>query len=101
MRLTESIRTAEKKGLANVRRRMDRAREEWSDMERRIRQKMRVYPQTLRSRFGADHDSGSELEKQELPDPTRVTAAAVPGSRPIISINGEDVPEHELDRKAS
>lgn len=98
MRLTENIRTVERKGLANVRRKVDRAREEWSDVERRIRQKMRVYPQKLRSRFVAGHESGSE---QESPDSTMAAAAAMPGSKPIISINGQDVPEHEIDKKAS
>ena len=98
MRLTENVHTAERKGLANVRRKMDRAKEEWSDVERRIRQKMRVYPQKLRSRFVAGHDSGLE---QESSDTTMAAAAAMPGSKPIISINGEDVPEHEIDKKAS
>lgn len=98
MRLTENIRTAERKGLANVRRKIDRAREEWSDVERRIRQRMRVYPQKLRSRFGAAHESEPD---QETSDSTMTTAASAPGSRPIISINGEDVPEHEIEKKAS
>lgn len=96
MRLTENIRTAERKGLANVRRKMDRAREEWSDVERRIRQKMRVYPQKLRSRFGAVHEPGFE---QESSDSTMAAAAAMPNPKPIISINGEDVPEHEIGKK--
>lgn len=98
MRLTENIRTAERKGLANVRRKIDRAREEWSDVERRIRQKMRVYPQKLRSRLVAGHEPALE---QESSDSTMAAAAAAPGAKPIISINGEDVPEHEIDRKAS
>ena len=95
MRLTENIRTAERKGLANVRRKMDRAREEWSDVERRIRQKMRVYPQKLRSRFVAGPEPGFEQEPAES---TMATAAAADSSRPIISINGEDVPEHQIDK---
>lgn len=97
MRLTENVHTAERKGLANVRRKMDRAKEEWSDVERRIRQKMRVYPQKLRSRFVAGHDSGLEQESSD----TTMAAAAASGTKPIISINGEDVPEHEVGKKAS
>ena len=95
MRLTENIRTAERKSLASMRQKMDRAKQEWGDVERRIRQKMRVYPQKLRSRFVAGHEAGPE---QELVDSTKAATVAEHGPRPIISINGADVPEHEIEK---
>ena len=94
MRLMENLLTAERKGLADVRRKMDRAREEWGDAERRIRQKMRVYPQKLRSRFVAAHEAGLEQESDSPP----TTTPAAHSSKPIISVNGEDLPEHELEK---
>lgn len=45
MRLLDTLRNAEKKGMSSVRKQVERAREEWNDMERRIRQRMRIYPQ--------------------------------------------------------
>lgn len=97
MRLIDNLRNAEKLGLANVRRHMDRAKDEWSDVERRIRQRMRVYPQKLRNRIKGAPESGAEPEKVD----TTLAAAASQGSKPIISINGQDVPEQELERKVS
>ena len=94
MRLIDNLRNAEKRGLANVRRQMDRAKDEWSDVERSIRQRMRIYPQKLRNRIKAGPESGPEPEKD-----TTLAAAASQGSKPIISINGRDVPENELKEK--
>jgi hypothetical protein len=96
MRLIENLRNAEKRGLANVRRQMDRAKDEWADVERRIRQRMRIYPQRLRNRIKAV----SETPDAEKAD-TRLAAAASQGTKPIISINGHDVPENELKEKIS
>jgi translation initiation factor 4A len=45
MRLVDNLRKAEEKGVMHIRRSVDRAREEWADVERRIRQRMRIYPQ--------------------------------------------------------
>ena len=44
MRLVDNLRKAEEKGVMRIRRGVDRAREEWADVERRIRQRMRIYP---------------------------------------------------------
>lgn len=96
MRLIDNLRNAEKRGLANVRRQMDRAKDEWSDVERRIRQRMRVYPQKLRNRI-----KGAETTPDGEKADTTLAAAAPQGTRPIISINGRDVPENELKEKAS
>lgn len=97
MRLIDNLRNAEKLGLANVRRQMDRAKDEWSDMERRLRQRMRIYPQKLRTRIKGAPEPGVEPEKVD----TTLAAAASQGSKPIISINGQDVQENQLERKIS
>lgn len=44
MRLVDNLRKAEEKGVMRIRRGVERAREEWADVERRIRQRMRIYP---------------------------------------------------------
>jgi hypothetical protein len=95
MRLIDNLRNAERKSLANVRRHMDRAKEEWTDVERRIRQRMRVYPQKLRNKINAGMEPGTDAATTD----SRVAAAAAHSSKPIISINGEDVPEQEVQRK--
>jgi hypothetical protein len=97
MRLIDNLRNAEKRGLANVRRHMDRAKDEWSDVERRIRQKMRIYPQKLRNRIKAVSETGTESGQSDQ----TLVAAASQGTRPIISIHGQDVPPQELDKKIS
>jgi hypothetical protein len=45
MRLADNLRKVEEKSVSTIRRGMERAREEWADVERRIRQRMRIYPQ--------------------------------------------------------
>lgn len=94
MRLIENLRSAERKSLANVRRQMDRAKEEWEDVERRIRQRMRVYPQKLRNKINAGLEPGSDAASTNV----KLAAAAAHGSKPIISINGQDVPEHDVEK---
>ena len=98
MRLIDNLRNAEKKGLASVRRKMDRAKDEWSDVERRIRQRMRIYPQKLRQkmRMGEEAAPPSNLDTSAA-----AAAAAAPGAKPIISRDGRDAPEHESKEKAS
>jgi hypothetical protein len=96
MRLIDNLRNAEKRGLANVRRQMDRAKDEWGDVERRIRQRMRIYPQKLRNRIKGAAEATPDAEKA---DTTLVAAAQA--TKPIISINGRDVPETELKQKVS
>lgn len=95
MRLIENLRNAEKKGLANVRRHMDRAKDEWSDVERRIRQRMRVYPQKLRNRIKMGMDAGPESANADTS--LAAAAAAAAGTKPIISIHGQDVDEREIE----
>jgi hypothetical protein len=97
MRLLDNLRHAERKGVNAVRRGMERARDEWGDVERRIRQRMRVYPQKLKTSVMPDeadiehqgHLAGSGLD-------------AEPEQRkPIVSIHGHDVHEEELDKPAA
>ncbi len=95
MRLIDNLRNAERKSLANVRRQMDRAREEWTDVERRIRQRMRVYPQKLRNKINAGLDPGTDATATDA----KLAAAAAHGSKPIISIYGQDLPEHDAEKK--
>jgi hypothetical protein len=97
MRLIDNLRNAERKGLASVRRGVDRAKDEWGDVERRIRQRMRIYPQKLRQKM----KMSTEAAPPENLDASAAAAGAGPGAKPIISIEGRDVPEHEFDEKAS
>jgi len=53
MRLVDNLRKAEKKGATAIRRGVERAREEWADVERRLRQQMRIYPQKSRAMAAA------------------------------------------------
>ena len=94
MRLMDNLRSAERKSLANVRRHMDRAKEEWEDVERRIRQRMRVYPQKLRNKINAGVEPGTDAASTNA----KLAAAAAHGSKPIISINGQDVPERDMEK---
>ena len=98
MRLIDNIRDAEKRSLSSVRRKVERAREEWNDVERRIRQRMRLYPQKLRAKMGAR--PASEAEAQELESYPIDGSAENSKREPIISVNGRDVDEQELTKRA-
>ncbi|HEX2327616.1 MAG TPA: hypothetical protein VHN74_02750 [Candidatus Angelobacter sp.] len=97
MRLIENLRNAEGKGRSGLREGLERAREEWTDAERRIRQRMRVYPQKLKKlMIRSNPDIEGEAQS------SAAAAAAQPGGvaqRPIVSIHGEDVPETEFGEK--
>jgi hypothetical protein len=97
MRLIDNLRNAEKKSLASVRRQVDRAKDEWGDVERRIRQRMRIYPQKLRKKLGMVGETPTAPGKID----TGVAAAAAAGraTKPIISVHGRDVPEHDIEEK--
>ncbi|HEY3768226.1 MAG TPA: hypothetical protein VGN44_06105 [Candidatus Angelobacter sp.] len=64
MHLAENLRKAEEKSVSTIRRGMERAREEWQDVERRIRKRMRIYPQKQRAMAAA---AAPRLE-QDMPD---------------------------------
>ena len=85
MRLVENLRKAEEKSVMTLRRGVERAREEWADVERRIRQRMRIYPQKQNA-MAAVAASGFSLE-QDVPD----IAPQSGERRPIVSIHGKDL----------
>jgi hypothetical protein len=81
--------------MTSVRRQIVRAKEEWNDVERRIRQKMRLYPQKHRYRLA------EPVHESELSDITAQMASedtAESKTQPIISVNGRDVDEKELTK---
>ena len=98
MRLLDNLRSAEQKGVKAVRRSMARAREEWVDVERRIRQRMRIYPQKVRKNVlvsvRSDVEPGPDIPAQEPLANTEV-------SKPIISIHGRDIKDEDTDRPAA
>jgi hypothetical protein len=85
MRFVDNLRKAEEKSVNTIRRGVERAREEWADVERRIRQRMRIYPQKQRAMVAAAPAGPIGLE-HEVPgaenDETRT---------PIVSIHGQDL----------
>jgi hypothetical protein len=53
MRPAENLRKAEEKSVSTIRQGIERAREEWADVERKIRKRMRIYPQKARTMAAA------------------------------------------------
>jgi hypothetical protein len=89
VRLVDNLRKAEKKGAMTIRRGVERAREEWADVERRLRQRMRIYPQKSKA-MAAAAPGATALEVDEA-------AVDEPGPAdqrtPIISVDGRDLQE--------
>jgi hypothetical protein len=97
MRLLENLRSAEQRGVNAMRRGMVRAREEWEDVERRIRQRMRIYPQRLKKSVIAARppaELNPDIPKQEI-------LAESETLKPIVSVHGRDVKDEDLDRPAA
>lgn len=92
MRLFDNLRSAEKKSMQMMRQGMSRAHEEWGDVERLIRQRMRVYPQKTKKLAMAAIQSpvelGADVPAQEKPQDGEPR-------RPIISVHGRDVRDEE------
>src|SRR5947209_18155702 len=84
MRLVDNLRKAEKKGAMTIRRGVERAREEWADVERRMRQRMRIYPQKQRTATVGVAAMG--LDETAVPETNTVR-------KPIISVHGQDLKE--------
>jgi hypothetical protein len=103
MRLLENLRNAEQKSVKAMRQGMARAREEWGDMERRIRQRMRIYPRQLKKNAAITRPeiTEDELENpiQELPE--EKNASEAPTGRPIVSVHGQDVADEEFGKPAA
>jgi hypothetical protein len=85
MRLVDNLRKAEEKGVMRIRRGVDRAREEWADVERRIRQRMRIYPQKRKAAAAAAGTGLVNLD-QDVPE-----HSSDEPRKPIISIRGQDL----------
>jgi hypothetical protein len=85
MRLVENLRKAEEKSVMSIRRGVERAREEWADVERRIRQRMRIYPQKQRAMAAAASAGQLNLE-QDVPDSPNSAQRT-----PIVSVHGQDL----------
>jgi hypothetical protein len=83
MRLVDNLREAEEKGVMSIRRGVDRAREEWADVERRIRQRMRIYPQKQKA---AAAGTGPVNLDQDVAE-----HSSDEPRKPIISIRGQDL----------
>jgi hypothetical protein len=103
MRLLENLRKAEQKSVTAMRRGIGRAREEWGDVERRIRQRMRVYPQKLKRSALASRtmsDLQPDVPAQEASESVGGSVEAE-GRKPIVSIHGHDVKEGEFENPAA
>jgi hypothetical protein len=85
MRLVENLRKAEEKSVMSIRRGVERAREEWADVERRIRQRMRIYPQKQRA-MAAAASLGQLNQENDAPDSPNSAQRT-----PIISVHGQDL----------
>jgi len=85
MRLVDNLRKAEEKSVTSIRRGMERAREEWADVERRIRQRMRVYPQKQRAMAAA---VPGQFMEQDVPDTPQNSSEQ---RTPIVSVHGHDL----------
>jgi hypothetical protein len=102
MSLREKLRIVESKSAGSMRRGVERAKEEWADAERRIRQRMRVYPQKLRAMLASRAEQELEIDQSDTrlpvgghessPDPE----SGGESSNPIVSIHGRDLDEEEI-----
>jgi hypothetical protein len=90
MRLVENLRKAEEKSVMTLRRGVERAREEWADVERRIRQRMRIYPQKQHVMAAAVPAGQLDLD-QDVPD---IPPKSSEPRTPIVSIHGQDLHEN-------
>jgi len=107
MSLREKLRMVENKSTGSMRRRVERAKEEWADAERRIRQRMRVYPQKLRAMLASRAEQELEIDQSDTRLPAGGQASspdpegAGESSEPIVSVHGRDVDEDEEEIKAA
>ena len=84
MRLVDNLRKAEEKGVMSIRRSVERARDEWSDVERRIRQRMRIYPHKQRA-------AAAGVQTNMAPDIPEQSPGSGEPRKPIVSIHGQDL----------
>jgi hypothetical protein len=87
----------------SVRKQVERAREKWVDVERRIRQRMRIYPTKLRGMITSRAGQGRDIDESDvrLPaggsEPSRDPEMDQPRRKPIVSIHGRDLEETESE----
>ena len=89
MSLIENFRKAEKKSAFTIRRGVERAREEWADVERKLRQRMRIYPQKSKAMAAAAHGTATmDVDEAALDHAETDTER-----KPIVSVYGHDLKE--------
>ena len=86
MGLMDRLREAEEQGKKAARHAYERALEMGEDAQRRIRQKMRIYPPIA---VDASHNGSAEVNPAEAPV----------APEPIISIQGRDIEDKPRERK--
>lgn len=85
-RKTDKSKT-EKKRTLSIRRGVERAREEWADLERKLRQRMRVYPQKSRAMAAGAHGA-TPFDMDEV---STGEGSGSTSRKPIISVHGHDL----------
>ena len=86
-RKTEKIKVDKKRTTLSIRRGVERAKEEWADLERKLRQRMRVYPQKTRAMAaGADGSVSFDVD-----DPNSSEGSEPISRKPIVSVHGYDL----------
>lgn len=90
MGLIERLRMAEEQGKQATRNALEKAREFGEDAERRIRQKMRIYPAPASHTESGATSAGAATAPRRSPIPTSK-------DEPIVSVHGEDL---EADKVA-
>ena len=93
MGLREKLPDLQQKSTSFTRRGVERMRQEWADAERRIRQRMRIYPQKLRVMLGyrAEEERNVDESDLRLPAGGKAGSAGFKDRKAIISIRGKDV----------
>lgn len=86
MGLIEKLRKAEEQGKQAARNAFERARELGEDAERRIRQKMRIYPPSADNHVPADNSRAARAGVQSGGSTSNQSEVV-----PIVTIRGEDI----------
>jgi hypothetical protein len=96
-------RDSRQRAAGPVRQQVERAREKWTDVERRIRQRMRIFPQKLRGAITARTRQEQEIDESDLrlppggSEPLHDPEAERTQRKPIVSVHGRDVEEAESE----
>ena len=93
----------EPRSAGSPRKRMDRVRDKWVDVERSIRQRMRIFPQKLRGVITArarQEQAINESDARVPPggsEPSRNPETEQSQRKPIVSVHGRDLEEEETE----